>query len=381
MSELLHVLIIEDSALDAKVLAGLLRAGGYEVFSERVETAEQYITALSTTDWDIILADYNLPEFNGPEGLRLLQESGQDVPFIVISGGIGEDLAVQIMKSGAHDYLMKGNLARLVPAVEREVREARERTKHREADAALHSANEQMHIAREIQQRLFPKEAPRFKGYDLAGLTESAEETAGDYYDFIPMPNNCTGLVVGDVTGHGIGPALLMAETRAYLRILAGENTNVGQILTRANRVLNEDIGSERFVTLLFVMLNPKANTIRYSSAGHPPGLWLDRKGKPKRELTRTGIPLGLRPDTEYGASEEIMLKKGDLLALMSDGVEESISAEGELFGKERIMKVLVGNQSVRASKIVTQLHQAGRAYEAADQQPDDFTTIVLKVK
>ena len=381
MSGPLRALIIEDSVLDAKVQVGLLQAGGYEVTSERVETAEQFVAGLNAAEWDIILADYNLPEFDGPEGLRLLQESGQDIPFIVISGGIGEDLAVQIMKSGAHDYLMKGNLKRLVPVVEREVREARERTKHREADAALHSAMEQMRIAREIQQRLFPKEAPRLKGYDIAGLTESAEETGGDYYDFIPMPNNCIGLVVGDVTGHGIGPALLMAETRAYLRILAGENTDVGQILTRANRVLNEDIGSERFVTLLFVMLNPKANTIRYSSAGHPPGLWLDRKGKPKRELTRTGIPLGLRPDTEYGASEEIMLKKGDLLALMSDGVEESISAEGKLFGKERIMKVLVGNQSVRASKIVTQLHQAGRAYEAANQQTDDFTTIVLKVK
>ncbi len=381
MSEPLRALIIEDSVLDAKVLGGLLQAGGYEVTSERVETAENFVAALNAAEWDIILADYNLPEFDGPEGLRLLQESGQDIPFIVISGGIGEDLAVQIMKSGAHDYLMKGNLKRLVPVVEREVREARERTKHRKAEAALHSANEQMHIAREIQQRLFPKEAPKLKGYDLAGLTESAEETAGDYYDFIPMPNNCIGLVVGDVTGHGIGPALLMAETRAYLRILAGENTDVGKILTRANRVLNEDIGSERFVTLLFVMLNPEANTIRYSSAGHPPGLWLDRKGKPKRELTRTGIPLGLRPDTEYGASEEIMLKKGDLLALMSDGVEESISAEGKLFGKERIMKVLVGNQSVRASKIVTQLHQAGRAHEAANQQTDDFTTIVLKVK
>jgi|TARA_B100001971_G_C18197602_1_gene542486 serine phosphatase RsbU (regulator of sigma subunit) len=381
MSKLLRALIIEDSVLDAKVLVGLLRAGGYEVFSECVETAEQYVAALNATEWDIILADYNLPEFNGPEGLRLLQESKHDVPFIVISGGIGEDLAVQIMKSGAHDYLMKGNLARLVPAVEREVREARERTKHRKAEAALHSANEQMRIAREIQQRLFPKEAPQLKGYDIAGLTESAEETAGDYYDFISMPNNCIGLVVGDVTGHGIGPALLMAETRAYLRILAGENTDVGQILTRANRVLSEDIGSERFVTLLFVMLDPKARSIRYASAGHPPGFWLDRKGKSKTELTRTGLPLGLRSDTEYEASDEVLLKKGDLLALMTDGVEESISAEGELFGGKRIMEVLVGKQSERASKIVAQLHHAGRAHEAADQQPDDFTTIVLKVK
>ena len=381
MSEPLRALIIEDSALDAKVLVGLLQAGGYKVTSQRVETAEQYVDALNAEEWDIILADYNLPEFDGPEGLRLLQESARDIPFIVISGGIGEDLAVQIMKSGAHDYLMKGNLARLVPAVDREVREARERTKHRKAEAALHSANEQMHIAREIQQRLFPKEAPKLKGYDLAGLTESAEETAGDYYDFIPMPDNCIGLVVGDVTGHGIGPAVLRAETRAYLRILAGENTDVGQILTRANRVLNEDIGSERFVTLLFVMLNPKAKTIRYASAGHPPGLWLDGKGNPKQELTRTGIPLGLRPDTEYQASDEIKLEKGDLLALMSDGVEESLSAKGELFGKKRIMKVLVDKQSARAGRIVAQLHQAGRAHEEADQQPDDFTTIVLKVK
>jgi sigma-B regulation protein RsbU (phosphoserine phosphatase) len=162
---------------------------------------------------------------------------------------------------------------------------------------------------------------------------------------------------------------------------LAGENSDVGQILTRANRVLNEDIGSEHFVTLLFVMLDPKARTIRYASAGHPPGLWLDQKGKPKPELPRTGIPLGLRPDTEYGASEELLLKKGDLLALMTDGVEESISAQGELFGKKRIMEMLVDKQSARASKIVAHLHQAGRDYEAADQQPDDFTTIVLKVK
>ena len=112
MSESLKVLIIEDSALDAKVLVGLVKAGGYEVTSERVETSKEFTTALDNEKWDVILADYNLPEFNGAEGLKLLQESGQDIPFIVISGGIGEDLAVQIMKSGAHDYLMKGNFAR-----------------------------------------------------------------------------------------------------------------------------------------------------------------------------------------------------------------------------------------------------------------------------
>ncbi|HCE05893.1 MAG TPA: hypothetical protein DEQ62_06130 [Verrucomicrobiales bacterium] len=380
MSEILRVLIIEDSALDAKVLVGLIQAGGYEVTSERVETAEQYTRALENEVWDIILADYNLPEFNGSEGLRLLQESGRDIPFIVISGGIGEDLAVQIMKSGAHDYLMKGNLARLVPAVEREVREARDRTRHREAETALHAANEQMRIAREIQQRLFPEEAPQLDGLELAGLTESAEQTGGDYYDFVPMSNGDYGLVVGDVTGHGIGPALLMAETRAYLRILAADLDDVGEILTRANRVLTEDTGSERFVTLLFVRLSPKTGTVCYASAGHPPALWLDCSGHLKRELKRTGIPLGIRPDTEYTVSEDLPLEPGDLLALMTDGVEESTSEDGEMFGKERIVQTLGSHQVESAAEIVAGLHEAGRSHEAADHQPDDFTTIVLKV-
>ena len=380
MSESLKVLIIEDSALDAKVLVGLVKAGGYEVTSERVETSKEFTTALDNEKWDVILADYNLPEFNGAEGLKLLQESGQDIPFIVISGGIGEDLAVQIMKSGAHDYLMKGNLARLVPAVEREVREARDRTRHREAETTLHAANEQMRIAREIQQRLFPKDAPDLKGYDLAGLTESAEETGGDYYDFIPMSGGDYGLVVGDVTGHGIGPALLMAETRAYLRILAADFDDVSEILTRANRVLNEDTGSERFVTLLFVRFNPSACSLTYASAGHPPALWLGRDGKLKKELKRTGIALGVRADTQYKVSEDLPLDSGDLLALMTDGVEESTAEDGELFGKERMIQTLGSHQVESAAEIVVGLHEAGRSHEAANHQPDDFTTIVLKV-
>ena len=380
MSDILRVLIIEDSALDAKVLVGLLQNGGYEIDSERVETAPEFSDAIQRRPWDIILADYNLPEFNGPEALLLLQKSERDIPFIVISGGIGEDLAVQIMKSGAHDYLMKGNLARLVPAIAREVREARDRTMRREAESALHAANEQMRIAHEIQQRLFPKEAPKLEGFDIAGLTQSADETGGDYFDYISMPNGCLGLVVGDVTGHGIGPALLMAETRAYLRILASHSNDVGHILTEANRVLCEDIDEERYVTMLFVMLDPAARTMCFASAGHPPGFWLDAEGKSKPDLRRTGIPLGLRPDTEYAASDSLTLEAGDLLALMSDGVEESLSAEDELFGKDRILKIFRDGQGGAAEKIVAALHDAGHAHLAADIQPDDYTTIVLQV-
>ena len=379
MSESLHVLIIEDSELDAKVLEGLLKAGGYEVTARRVETAAQMNDELNTGLFDLILADYNLPEFNAPEALRLLQESGRDLPFIVISGGIGEDMAVRIMKSGAHDYLMKGNLARLVPAVGREVREARERATHRDTEASLRAADEQMRIAHDIQQRLFPDKSPDLVGFDIAGVSHPAEETSGDYFDYIHMQDGSTALVVGDVTGHGIGPALLMAETRAYLRILALHLDDIGDILTRANRVLAEDMGQERFVTLIVVQLNDVDRTLRYASAGHPACPWFGANGELKHELRRTEIPLGMRADTRYEVSEALEVASGDLFALMTDGVEESMSPEQELFGTERIYTFLTENQSKPAPELAGLLHQQAREHIAELDQPDDYTTIIVK--
>jgi len=128
----LRVLVVEDSEFDARMLVGLLRAGGFEPEFERVETEGGMRTALGKAQWEVILADYNLPDFSAPRALEVLQESQLDIPFIIVSGGIGEDTAVAAMKSGAHDYLMKGNLARLVPAVERELREAAVRSSRRQ---------------------------------------------------------------------------------------------------------------------------------------------------------------------------------------------------------------------------------------------------------
>src|SRR5260221_7582579 len=133
----LRVLIVEDSEFDAQIMVSLLRKGGYDVISERVESAEAMRTTLEAHPWQLILADYNLPSFNAPAALQVLKDSGLDLPFIIVSGGIGEDIAVASMKAGAHDYLMKGNLHRLAPAVDRELREATNRASQREAKKAV----------------------------------------------------------------------------------------------------------------------------------------------------------------------------------------------------------------------------------------------------
>ncbi len=137
MSPHLHVLIVEDSEDDMFLVLRELRRGGYTVESMRVETPVQMQDALGCQSWDLVIADYTLPAFSAPEALKQLQHQHLDIPFIIVSGTIGEDTAIAAMKAGAHDYLIKGNLARLMPAVERELREAQERQQRHRAEQAL----------------------------------------------------------------------------------------------------------------------------------------------------------------------------------------------------------------------------------------------------
>jgi PAS domain S-box-containing protein len=137
MPERLRVLVVEDSPDDAELLSRELRRSGYDVTSERVETADGMETALDGQTWDLVIADYALPQFSAPAALAVLKRRDLDLPFIIVSGTIGEETAVAAMKAGAHDYFMKGNLARLVPAIQRELREAEDRRQRSRAEAAL----------------------------------------------------------------------------------------------------------------------------------------------------------------------------------------------------------------------------------------------------
>src|SRR5687767_11360603 len=137
MSRPLRVLLVEDQEDDALLTLRALRAGGFQPESIRVDTPQAMASALAEKSWDIVISDYAMPKFSGPAALALLQKSGLDLPFIVVSGTIGEDVAVTTMKAGAHDYMMKGHLARLVPAVERELQDAEQRRLRRRAEHSL----------------------------------------------------------------------------------------------------------------------------------------------------------------------------------------------------------------------------------------------------
>ncbi len=147
MTTALRVLLVEDCAADAELVMHQLQRGGYAVSWERVDNAQAMKTALGAKEWDVVIADYALPDFSGPAALMVLQDSGLDLPFIIVSGTVGENVAVAMMKAGAHDYIMKENLTRLVPVIERERHEASVRRERKRTEEALRESEERFRTA------------------------------------------------------------------------------------------------------------------------------------------------------------------------------------------------------------------------------------------
>lgn len=155
MARALHVLIVEDSEDDTKLILEELNDRGYHPIHRRIETPEEMKEALRQGRWDLVLSDYVMPRFNALEAMRLIREEGLDIPFIIITGSIGEETAVAAMKAGAHDYLMKDNLSRLSPAIERELQDAERRRAHRGAEVALQQSEERFRQMAESIQEIF----------------------------------------------------------------------------------------------------------------------------------------------------------------------------------------------------------------------------------
>ena len=237
-----------------------------------------------------------------------------------------------------------------------------------------------LRIAREVQQKLFPEAPPSCPGYDIGGASHPAELTGGDYFDYIPLPDGGIGLAVGDVCGHGVGPALLMAATRAYLRALALTNGRVGDILTLANRALAADVDEGRFVTLILARLDPAARALVYVNAGHPAGYVLGRDGSVRATLESTGLPLGILDDAEFPEAEAVVLEPGDLVLLLTDGIIEAAGADRDQFGTERALDVVRAHRDEPAGRIVAALHQAVRDFVGKDELIDDVTSLVIRV-
>ncbi len=379
MNTVLKALIIEDSECDALLMLAHLRHGGYDPQFLRVDNAVDLAAALNGQKWDIVFSDHNMPHFNSTEALDIVRASDADIPFLIVSGSIGEDLAVAAMKAGAQDYLMKGSLARLVGAVDRELKDSADRRARRAAERTLLAREEELRIAREVQQLLFPTSMPSLAGYDMAGASCPAEATGGDYYDFIACPGLDLYVVVGDVTGHGLGPALLMTDVRAYLRALVLADRPIEDLMTRVRHLLVEDLGSDRFITMLIARLTPSEGILDVINAGHPSGYILAPDGGIKVELNATAPALGIDSEVERLVPSKVRMDPGDLAVFLTDGILEAASPGGEEFGITRLIGILQRERRRPAVEMIRIIFDEVRRFGAPEGLQDDITAVIIK--
>jgi phosphoserine phosphatase RsbU/P len=206
-----------------------------------------------------------------------------------------------------------------------------------------------------------------------------ADATGGDYFDFITLPGNRIGITIGDVSGHGIGSALLMVELRAYLRAFAQRSSDVGEILTLTNDALVSDLEQDRYATLIFVCLHPDSKTLIYASAGHPSGYILDANGEVKHVLDSTDIPLGFLLNHVFTCKSPINLEPGEILAMLTDGITDAERPDQTSFGAEKALEYIRAHRHENAQAIVTGLYKAVRDFSDGLPQNDDITAVVCK--
>ncbi|MGD9287106.1 MAG: SpoIIE family protein phosphatase, partial [Desulfobacterales bacterium] len=238
-------------------------------------------------------------------------------------------------------------------------------------------------LAQEVQQLLLPKDNPVIPGLDVAGKSIYCEETGGDYYDFLPMgPSGTTkiGVVVGDVSGHGIGSALFMSMARTLLRSRSVQNGRLSQIVNDVNRELANDLeDSGQFMTLFYLVVEQNQPDIRWIRAGHPPAIVYDVDHNAFDELTGAGIPLGVDPDWQYKEELKKDLPRNQIILIGTDGLWEAQNAEGQMFGKEPIYELIRRKAEMRSNQILESIVAELDRFQKGYRLADDVTLVVIK--
>ena len=238
-------------------------------------------------------------------------------------------------------------------------------------------------IAKEVQQHFLPSDQPEFPGLDIAGISLFSDETGGDFYDFIQCEMDSCGqlaVAVGDVSGHGIGAALLMTAGRAVIRQNAATPGSATDNIARANRHLTHDIGETgRFMTLFFMTMDPASQTATWVNAGHQQPLVFDPANETFSELKGVDIPLGVEQGWEFHEKTMDLPGPGEIIFICTDGVWEAHSPTGEMFGGNRIRKIIRENKDQSAQDIMKALCDAVLDFSGSEFREDDLTLVVIK--
>jgi serine phosphatase RsbU (regulator of sigma subunit) len=248
-----------------------------------------------------------------------------------------------------------------------------------EQDAARSRVEYELDLAKSIQVRLLPSAPPSIPGYDIAGWNRPADKTGGDYFDWQQLPDGRLVVSIADASGHGIGPALVTAVCRAYVRASFPSGHEMATLVGRVNDLLSQDLDGSRFVTFAAAVLDAHHHTLELVSAGHGPQFHIRPSSGTVTRYGSQGLPLAIESSTVYEPAEPLRMEPGDVLVLVTDGFFEWPGPDKKMFGTERLSKVLQEAAARPASEIIQAAYEAVLAHAAGTRQEDDLTAVVIK--
>jgi len=234
-------------------------------------------------------------------------------------------------------------------------------------------------VARDVQMGTLPKSMPRIDGYEFGGAFAPTDQTGGDLYDFVPLDDKRLFLLMGDATGHGIGPALSATQVRAMLRVAIRLNSSLDDAFVHINNQLCEDLPDDRFVTGFFGLLDSSSNQVKFHSGGQGPIMHFHARRNEYDWHEATTFPLGYMPQTNLGEAVVATMEPGDVLGLISDGIYEYENESGLQFGQQGVISIIDNNPEASAQDLVDMIMQGARDHGGLAPQADDITIVLAR--
>jgi serine phosphatase RsbU (regulator of sigma subunit) len=375
------VLLVDD---DAMVLAGLKRQLRNHFIIDTALSGEEALKQVQENGpYAVIVSDFMMPGMNGIEFLSRVKKSNPDTVRMMLTGAADMPTAIRAVNEGSifqfHPKPCPADT--LCQAIQTAIAEYRKVVSDQRQLKNFKSSLAQASV---LQQKLMPKSDPRVDGFDIAGTSIWCDETGGDYYDFLYPPANGhkkIGIVVGDVTDHGISSALLMTTARAFLRErVQTPPSECSAIISDVNRRLVRDVEElNLFMTMFYGEIDINEKMIRWVKAGHEPAILYTPQTDSFEFLAGEGLPLGVIEDAVYKESQK-QINSGQIILIGTDGIKEAVDTHGEMFGNERLLNVIRDYADQPARKILDRAFESLNDFRHPLGPEDDETLVIIKV-
>ena len=328
---------------------------------------------------DMVLTDINMPKMDGLTLLEQIPKIDPDIRCVIVSAYGDMQNIRMAMNRGAFDFVTKPiDFQDLRVTIERTLQQL---TLWREAVASrdkLVVLENELHVARQMQQSILPTSFPESAGCQVFGNMEPAREVGGDFFDVIGLENSRLGLAIADVSDKGVPAALFMMSSRTLLKGAAIGDPNPDRVLSEVNRLLEQDNEAALFVTMFYAVFDPVSGQLVYANGGHNPPLIVHADGHSTVLPLTDGIALGVMPGVVY-KQKAVTLSPGDVLVLYTDGVTEAMNDKDEEFGLERLRQVLIDAPLQDVREANRAVFQAVQAFAGERPQFDDITCLTLR--